>query len=136
MNLESGSNMTQNNSLSKLKAASKTALQTITETPYQPIVYAIPKEDWNAFQQYLKEAITFQPTLHEQISALMTKAEMEDTLETTTSALSKWSKQFSDEVIDSAESTIPFARPSQRKLPTTTSSLPGHIAHGSHFRSA
>ena len=107
MNLESGSNMTQNNSLSRLKAASKTALQTITETPYQPIVYAIPKEDWNAFQQYLKEAITFQPTLHEQIADLMTKAELEDTLETTTSALSKWSKQFSDEVIDSTESIVP-----------------------------
>ena len=58
-------------------------------------------------QQYLKEAITFQPTLHKQISELMTKEEMEDALETTTSALSKWSRQFSDEVIDSTESIVP-----------------------------
>ena len=55
-------------SMDKLKAASGTAVKTIEETPYQPIVYAIPKEDWNAFREWTKQAVTFQPTLYQQIS--------------------------------------------------------------------
>ena len=53
--------------MDKLKAASKTTVRTIEETPYQPAVYAIPKEDWNAFREWTKQAVTFQPTLYEKI---------------------------------------------------------------------
>lgn len=59
--------------MDKLKAASKTAVRTIEETSYQPIVYAIPKEDWNAFREWTKQAVTFQPTLYQQIAELTTK---------------------------------------------------------------
>ncbi len=64
-------------SMDKLKAASRTAVKTIEETPYQPIVYAIPKEDWNAFREWTKQAVAFQPTLYQQIAALTTKKESE-----------------------------------------------------------
>ena len=65
--------------MDKLKAASRTAVKTIEETPYQPIVYAIPKEDWNAFREWTKQAVTFQPTLYQQIAELTTRQEAKET---------------------------------------------------------
>ena len=65
-------------SMDKLKAASRTAVKTIEETPYQPIVYALPKEDWNAFREWTKQAVTFQPTLYQQIASILGAMTMSD----------------------------------------------------------
>ena len=93
--------------MDKLKAASKTAVRTIEETPYQPIVYAIPKEDWNAFREWTKQAVTFQPTLYQQIATLTTKQESEAYTDEMWSEIQNWSREFTEQVKSSSESIVP-----------------------------
>ena len=65
----------------RLKAAAQATAQVVEEIPYLPTVYAIPKEDWEAFRHGLREVLTFQPTLYEQIGDLATREEMNEVLE-------------------------------------------------------
>ena len=93
--------------MDKLKAASKTAVRTIEETPYQPIVYAIPKEDWNAFREWTKQAVTFQPTLYQQIAKLTTKEEAQAYTDEMWNKIQNWSREFTEQVKSSSESILP-----------------------------
>lgn len=93
--------------MDKLKAASKTAVRTIEETPYQPIVYAIPKEDWNAFREWTKQAVTFQPTLYQQIAALTTKKESEAYTDEMWNEIRNWAQKVTGNVQKTAESIVP-----------------------------
>lgn len=93
--------------MDKLKAASKTAVKTIEETPYQPIVYAIPKEDWNAFREWTKQAVTFQPTLYQQIAALTTKKESEAYTDEMWNEIRNWAQKVTGNVQKTAESIVP-----------------------------
>ena len=93
--------------MDKLKAASKTAVRTIEETPYQPIVYAIPKEDWNAFREWTKQAVTFQPTLYQQIAALTTKKESEAYTDEIWNEIRNWAEDVSGNVQKTSESIVP-----------------------------
>ena len=53
MNLQSDNKQSTPSALSKLKQNTAQAMQTVTETPYQPIVYAIPKEDFKALLEFI-----------------------------------------------------------------------------------
>ena len=111
MNYQSDNSL-QNNTpatspMDKLKAASKTAVRTIEETPYQPIIYAIPKEDWNAFREWTKQAVTFQPTLYQQIATLTTKQESEAYTDEMWNEIQNWSREFTEQVKSSSESIVP-----------------------------
>lgn len=53
------------------------AMEEIRETPYQPIVYAVPKEWIENWMKLLEQAVEFQPTLYRLISLLSTRKEME-----------------------------------------------------------
>ena len=94
-------------SMDKLKAASRTAVKTIEETPYQPIVYAIPKEDWNAFREWTKQAVTFQPTLYQQIAALTTKEESQAYTDEIWNEIRSWAEDVTGNVQKTAESIVP-----------------------------
>ena len=94
-------------SMDKLKAASRTAVKTIEETPYQPIVYAIPKEDWHAFREWTKQAVAFQPTLYQQIAALTTKKESEDYTDEIWNEIRNWAEDVTGNVQKTAESIVP-----------------------------
>ena len=94
-------------SMGKLKAASKTAVRTIEETPYQPIVYAIPKEDWNAFREWTKQAVTFQPTLYQQIAALTTKEESQAYTDEIWNEVRNWTEDVTGNVQKTSESIVP-----------------------------
>ena len=94
-------------SMDKLKAASRTAVKTIEETPYQPIVYAIPKEDWNAFREWTKQAVTFQPTMYQQIAALTTKKEAEAYTDEIWNEIRNWAQKVTGNVQKTAESIVP-----------------------------
>ena len=94
-------------SMDKLKAASKTAVKTIEETPYQPIVYAIPKEDWNAFREWTKQAVTFQPTLYQQIAELTTKEETQAYTDEMWNEIRNWAQKVTGNVQKTAESIVP-----------------------------
>ncbi len=94
-------------SMDKLKAASKTAVKTIEETPYQPIVYALPKEDWNAFREWTKQAVTFQPTLYQQIAELTTKEETQAYTDEMWNEIRNWAQKVTGNVQKTAESIVP-----------------------------
>ena len=93
--------------MDKLKAASKTAVRTIEETSYQPIVYAIPKEDWNAFREWTKQAVTFQPTLYQQIAELTTKEESQAYTDEMWNEIRSWAEDVTGNVQKTAESIVP-----------------------------
>lgn len=93
--------------MDKLKAASKTAVRTIEETSYQPIVYAIPKEDWNAFREWTKQAVTFQPTLYQQIAELTTRQEAKDYTDEIWNEIRNWAQKVTGNVQKTAESIVP-----------------------------
>ena len=54
------------------------AMEEIKETPYQPIVYAVPKEWIENWMKLLEQAVEFQPTLYRLISLLATRKELEE----------------------------------------------------------
>ena len=54
------------------------AMAALDEVPYQPIVYAVPKEWVESGKTLLENAVQFQPTLYSQISTLATQKEMQD----------------------------------------------------------
>lgn len=53
------------------------AMEGIQETPYQPIVYAVPKAWLESWMKLLEQAVEFQPTLYQMISLLTTRQELE-----------------------------------------------------------
>lgn len=84
----------------RLKSVSRTTLSTLGETPYQPIVYAIPKEDWKQFCDQLREAVTFQPTLYEKIAAIGTREETTEDWNDLMQGLYDWSEDLAKTLND------------------------------------
>ena len=54
------------------------AMAALEEVPYQPIVYAVPKEWVESGKMLLENAVQFQPTLYSTISTLATQKEMQE----------------------------------------------------------
>lgn len=54
------------------------AMAALGEVPYQPIVYAVPKEWVESGKTLLENAVQFQPTLYSQLSTLATQKEMQE----------------------------------------------------------
>lgn len=54
------------------------AMAALEEVPYQPIVYAVPKEWVESGKTLLKNAVQFQPTLSSEISTLATQKNLRD----------------------------------------------------------
>ena len=54
------------------------AMAVLDEVPYQPIIYAVPKEWLESGMKLLEQAVQFQPTLYKKISPLATQKEVQD----------------------------------------------------------
>ena len=54
------------------------AMAALEEVPYQPIVYAVPKEWVESGKTLLEIAVQFQPTLYSTISTLATQKELQE----------------------------------------------------------
>ena len=54
------------------------AMTALEEVPYQPIVYAVPREWVESGKTLLENAVQFQPTLYEKIALLATQKEMQE----------------------------------------------------------
>ena len=54
------------------------AMAVLDEVPYQPIVYAVPKEWVESGKTLLENAVQFQPTLYSKISTLATQKDLRD----------------------------------------------------------
>lgn len=66
----------KNSAVAALTQRNAAAVREIQLTEYQPIVYAIPKEQREMEQQLLMDATAFQPTLYRQIETLATREEL------------------------------------------------------------
>ena len=82
-------------------------MQTLTQTPYQPIVYAIPREDWVAFLSYMKTTSTFQPTLFNKLTELQETVLTVEDWNVMMEALNEWSNHMSQRVTEAADSIVP-----------------------------
>ena len=78
MNSTSENKSQKNSAVSSLTRRNTAAVREIQLTEYQPIVYAIPKDQREMEQQLLMDAAAFQPTLCRQIETLATREELEN----------------------------------------------------------
>ena len=73
MNLKNESRSSNPMSLEDLVQMNGDAMAVLDEVPYQPIVYAVPKDWVESGKQMLELAVAFQPTLYGKISMLATQ---------------------------------------------------------------
>ena len=76
MSLQYESTEQRNSALDALVAANEEDVAQIELTPYEPILYAIPKEQRDTELQLLQRAATFQPELYQKIEPLATRKEL------------------------------------------------------------
>lgn len=73
MNLKDENSSSSEMSLEDLVRMNGDAMAVMDEVPYQPIIYAVPKEWVESGKQMLELAVAFQPTLYGKISMLATQ---------------------------------------------------------------
>lgn len=73
MNLRNESSSSQGLSIEDLVKMNGEAMTVMDEVPYQPIVYAVPKEWLESWRMLLEQAVQFQPTLYGMITLLATQ---------------------------------------------------------------
>ena len=73
LNNESDSSM----SFEELVNLNGEAMAVLDEVPYQPVVYALPKEWLESWMTLLENAVRFQPTLYQQLTPLATQEEQQ-----------------------------------------------------------
>ena len=73
MNLKDESRSSNPMSLEDLVQMNGEAMAVLDEVPYQPVVYAVPKDWVESGKQMLELAVAFQPTLYGKISMLATQ---------------------------------------------------------------
>ena len=107
MNLQSDNKQSTPSALSKLKQNTAQAMQTVTETPYQPIVYAIPKEDLKALLEFMRATTDFQPELFEKFTDLESRVLTQKEWDLMWDSIKEWSGNLSRDVKSSANSIVP-----------------------------
>ena len=107
MNLQSDNKQATPAALSKLKQTTAQTMQTVTETPYQPIVYAIPKEDMKALLEFMRATTSFQPEMYEKFGDLEARVLTQEQWEMMWKRIEKWSTNLSENVKTSANSIVP-----------------------------
>ena len=78
MNSRSENRSSSGMSIEDLVQMNGDTMAVMDEVPYQPIVYAVPKEWVESGKAMLKNAVQFQPTLYEKIALLATQKELQD----------------------------------------------------------
>lgn len=78
MNLNNESKSSLDTFMEDLVRMNGEAMAALEEVPYQPIVYAVPKEWVESGKTLLENAVQFQPTLYSKISTLATQKELQD----------------------------------------------------------
>ena len=78
MNLKDENRSSNPMSLEDLVKMNGEAMAVLEEVPYQPIIYAVPKDWVESGKTLLENAVQFQPTLYSQISTLATQKDLRD----------------------------------------------------------
>lgn len=77
MNLNNESSSSKEFSLEDLVKMNGEAMSVMDEVPYQPIVYAVPREWLESWRILLEQAVQFQPTLYGMITPLATQEQLQ-----------------------------------------------------------
>lgn len=77
MNLRNESSSSQGLSIEDLVKMNGEAMTVMDEVPYQPIIYAVPKEWLESWRLLLEQAVQFQPTLYGMITPLVTQERLQ-----------------------------------------------------------
>ena len=100
-------NKQQKNSLvAGLVAANTEDMKTIELTPYQPIVYAIPKDQREAELQLLQRAASFQPELYQKIALLATRDELRSYVKETQDIQTRYMNQTVNALTEANSQTV------------------------------
>ena len=79
------------------------AMAILDEVPYQPIVYAVPKEWVESGKALLEIAVQFQPTLYSQISNLATQKDLRDVESEVKAELKVTKRELAEKLTDLKE---------------------------------
>ena len=113
------SSESENNYLNRLIRSEQEQVREIAEKPYQPTVYAIPKEQWEQMLSLLKEQSEFHETLMDVMKKLPSARAIENFMNTT---LNTQLEMFSSQTEEVRES-VRQAGSSQEKFISEASSL-------------
>lgn len=78
MNLRNESSSSQGLSIEDLVRMNGETMTVMDEVPYQPIIYAVPKEWLESYRMLLEQAAQFQPTLYGMITPLATQERLQE----------------------------------------------------------
>ena len=78
MNSRNESKSSTEMSIEDLVRMNGEAMTVLDEVPYQPILYAVPKEWVESGKNLLQQAVQFQPTLYKKITPLATQKEVQN----------------------------------------------------------
>ena len=113
------SSESENNTLNRLLGLEKKQVSEIAEQPYQPIVYAIPKDQWQQMLSLLKVQSEFHETLLEVLKKLPTARAIENFMNTTLNTQMEMFGEQTEEVKESVRQ----AGSNQEKFMSEASSL-------------
>ena len=77
------SSESENNTLNRLLGSQKQEVQTLKEIPYQPTVYAIPKDHWELMLSQLGQQTEFQERLYQVMKRMPTAQGMANCIDST-----------------------------------------------------
>ena len=113
------SSESEDNTLNRLLGLEKKQVSEIAEKPYQPTVYAIPKDQWNQMLGLLKEQTEFHEALLEVMDRLPTSKAIDRFMNTT---LERQLTMFTSQT-DEVKANVKLAGSSQEKFMSEASSL-------------
>ncbi len=79
------------------------AMTALGEVPYQPIVYAVPREWVESGKTLLENAVQFQPTLYEKITLLATRKDLRDVESEVKAELKVVKRELAEKLTDMKE---------------------------------
>ena len=113
------SSESEDNTLNRLLGLEKKQVSEIAEQPYQPTVYAIPKDQWQQMLSLLKEQSEFHETLLEVMKKLPTSKAIDRFMNTT---MERQLTMFSSQT-EEVKENVRQAGSSQEKFMSEASSL-------------
>ena len=113
------SSESEDNTLNRLLGLEKKQVSEIAEQPYQPTVYAIPKDHWQQMLSLLKEQSEFHETLLTVMDRLPTSKAIDRFMNTT---MERQLTMFSSQT-DEVKASVKLAGSSQEKFISEASSL-------------
>ena len=113
------SSESEDNTLNRLLGLEKKQVSEIAEQPYQPTVYAIPKDQWQQMLSLLKEQSEFHETLLEVMKKLPTSKAIDRFMNTT---MERQLTMFSSQT-EEVKENVRQAGSSQEKFRSEASSL-------------